>query len=345
MTATQTPSTVATMPDALRAAMRAAHLVPLWESPTAHQTDPAREQPHLWPWRELGPIVAAVSEISSPALVERRVLSLVNPKATTPEDEATCGVISTTIQTLLPGETARPHRHSMNALRFVVQGSGAETVVDGKRCPMNPGDLIITPAWCWHQHVSEGDEPTVWFDVLDVALHLAIGTDEFQPGPIVDQPEHPDDAAYTVANIVAEVDTAPTRRHSPVFRYPYEEAVRALRAAPAGPDGSRRIRYVNPLTGGPAMELLDCSMTELDTRPTRARTTNASTVCVVVEGAGRSVIGGRTVDWQAHDVFTVPQNATAVHEAVGGPARVFMVTNREVYERLGLLRDSDGTPA
>lgn len=331
----------ATTPESLGEAMRAAHLVPLWESPTAHKTEVAREAPYLWAWSALGPIMAEVSKIASPSVVERRVLSLVNPKSTDPEDEATCGVISAAIQSLLPGENARPHRHSMNALRFVVEGSGAETVVDGKRCAMNPGDLIITPAWCWHEHISSGSVPTTWIDVLDVALHLALGTDEFQPGPITSLPPQLADEAYSVANIVPDFDVE-ERPHSPVFRYSYDDVVRALREAPVGSDGARRVRYVNPLTGGQAMAFLDCTMVEFGTQHTKPRGSTASTVCVVADGSGESVIDGHTVRWRQHDVFTIPQWAMASHRADAGAARVFMVSNRDVYERLGLLREIGG---
>ena len=98
-------------------------------------------------------------DLANPAAVERRVLSLVNPGSKSVEDEATIQNLSAAIQILLPGELARPHRHSMNALRFVLEGSGALTVVDGKPCAMEFGDLILTSAWCWHEHVDRGNGP------------------------------------------------------------------------------------------------------------------------------------------------------------------------------------------
>ncbi|GAA4236195.1 gentisate 1,2-dioxygenase [Actinomadura meridiana] len=336
----------ATVPERLRKAMVDAHVVPLWESPTAHQLDRENERPHRWPWSDLAPVLEGVAAIGSPEIVERRVLSLVNPKSTSPEDEATTGLVSAAVQLLLPGERARPHRHSMNALRFVLEGSGAHTVVDGKPCPMERGDLIITPAWCWHEHISAGTRPTIWVDVLDVALHLALGTDEFQPGPIVDAATHPADALYTVPNVAPCVEDLPdsaARPHSPVFRYPLADVVRALRNAPEAPDGSRRVRYVNPVTGGPAMSMLDCTMLQVEaggfTAPTRS---TASTLCVAIEGAGESVIGGERIPWAANDVFTVPSRQDARHRAEGGPARLFQVSDREVYDRLGLLSESRG---
>lgn len=326
----------------LRSAMRAAHMVPLWESPTAHKQDVAREQSHIWPWRETRPIMVATGEIRSPEVVERRVVSLVNPRSRSAEDEATCGAISATLQMMLPGERARPHRHSMNALRFILEGRGAETIVDGKRCMMTPGDLIITPAWCWHEHVSNGDIPTIWFDVLDVALHLFLGTDAFEPGPCRNvTPQWNDDAFASVGVVPAHQDYRPN--HSPLFRYPWSDVTRALQATPIAPDGARRVRYIDPLRGQSVMPLLDCSALSLDgaasTRPFRS---SASAVCCVVEGHGSSEIGDKTISWSPKDVFTLPGGAWSSHKAIGGKASLFIVSNREVYGRLGLLREEWG---
>jgi gentisate 1,2-dioxygenase len=327
-------------PPGLRQAMQDAYMVPLWESPTAHKLDVAREQAHLWPWHETRPIMMATAEVRSPKVVERRVISLVNPKSKSAEDEATAGVLNATLQMLLPGERARPHRHSMNALRFVLEGNGGETIVDGKHCAMTPGDLIITPAWCWHEHVSSGTAPTIWLDVLDVALHLSLGTDDFQPGPVRDLRPQCDDAAFAAVGVMPCID-ADERSYSPYFRYPWTDAVTALEAAPQDADGSRRARYVNPLSGGPVMSLIDCTLVELEAaKPTRAFRSSASTVCCVVEGGGASEIGGKTINWEPKDVFTVPQGAWVSHRASADNARIFMVSNREVYRRLGLLTEA-----
>ena len=147
--------------ETLRRAWKAAHLVPLWESSTAHKPPTPPEPAHLWSWQAIRPLVGGAMDLANPAAVERRVLSLVNPVAKSAEDESTMRNLSAAIQILLPGESARPHRHSMNALRFVLEGSGALTMVDGKACAMEFGDLILTPAWCWHEHVHGGVEPMI----------------------------------------------------------------------------------------------------------------------------------------------------------------------------------------
>src|SRR6202041_2042077 len=72
------------------------------------------------------------------------------------------------LQLILPGEIAPAHRHTQSALRFVIEGSGAYTAVNGEKTAMNPGDFIVTPAWSWHDHGKETDGEMIWVDGLDI---------------------------------------------------------------------------------------------------------------------------------------------------------------------------------
>jgi gentisate 1,2-dioxygenase len=249
-------------------------------------------------------------------------------------------MLTGSLQTLLPGERARPHRHTMDALRFALTGEGAETIVDGKPCPMEPGDLILTPGWTWHEHIHHGAEPVIWLDVLNLMLHETFATARFQPGPVREAEAQYDDAAFAVANMVPVMGWQ-NRSYSPVFRYPWAAAVEAVAAAPAAPDGSRRARYVNPMTGGSCMALIDCSVLELpgalETAPFRS---SAGAICSVVEGVGISTFeDGSQIDWAPRDTFTLPPNQKVVHRAGPAGARLFVASDRAAYERLGLLRE------
>ena len=201
------------------------HLAPLWLSPTAHRPPPPPQEAHLWEWAKTRPLLEHAFGETSPDVVERRVLQYMTPYARSAEDEYTVGTMLCCVQCLLPGETARPHRHSMGALRFVLEGQGAETLVNGKPCPMEYGDLILTPAWCWHEHRHEGDAPVLWLDALDVPLHAWLGTVRFQPGPVVDAPETLPDAAFESA--------APREHNAFKIRLGKQTLVRALRQAAA----------------------------------------------------------------------------------------------------------------
>jgi gentisate 1,2-dioxygenase len=288
------------------------------------------------------PLLLEAAKIRSPNVVERRVLSMVNPENVSPMDESTVNNISAAFQVLLPGEKARPHRHSMNALRFTLEGAGAHTIVDGKPCLMAEGDMILTPAWTWHEHEHGGDAPIIWLDVLDVPFHLGMGTASFEPGPAHDLPDHPDDGVFAVANFVpagAETD----HDYSPVFRYPRGDAVAALASAPLDRDGARRVRYANPVTGGPSMALLDSWLIEApDARETVPRRTNYNSVFCVLDGEGESRIGEHSVAWQRNDIFTVPQGNWVSHKASGAGAMLFEVNDREIYRRLGILEERLG---
>ena len=340
--------TAETMPDEarVRAAWAAANVAPLWENRAAHAGPTPPERGFIWRWSQLEPLAAHATTLRDMAAIERRVLMLVSPHAT----EVGGAAGSTTnlngnIQILKPGEKARPHRHSMNALRFVMKGEGAVTIVDGKECPMAEGDLITTPGWCWHEHEHRGKEPIVWLDVLDASLHRYLGTASFQPGPANNVPAQAPDAAFSAPGFLPQGAELPTG-YSPLFCYPYADAVKAVSAAPVGPDGARRVRYSNPVTGGPCMSFLDCYMVEIEgkggTVPFR---TSASAVVSVVEGAGVTRVGDDDIAWGPRDTFSMPHGNWISHRSNGGKARLMIATDREVFRRLDLLTEEFGGTA
>jgi len=321
----------------IRKAWQAAKLRPLWESAGAHKVREGGAAPIHWRWKEIRPLVDDAMKVTTPAAVERRVLTLTDQDA----DGGTTTNLVAALQILLPGEKARPHRHTMNALRFVIEGNGASTVVDGKDCPMAEGDLVITPGWTWHEHIHRGNAPIIWLDALDAPLHRYLGTDVFEPGPTHDLPQLPDDAAFGIANMVPELgDEAP--RFSPVFRYPWSAARQAVRSAPKWKDGARRVRYVNPITGGSTMPLMDCYLTQIDkgAETVRFRTTS-NAVCLVCEGHGTSRVGDHVVDWDSHDVFSLPHGNWITHKA-DDTATLFIVSDRDALRRLDLLKEQYG---
>ena len=133
---------------------------------------------------------------------------------------------------------------------------------------------------------------------------------------------------------------APSAVNSPKYRYPGEATRRMLAAAPAGADGMRVIRYVNPATGGAVMPTLDCYAARLTrASPTRTKRATYNVICLVVSGEGRSTIGDQTFEWSQHDVFTIPHWTLARHEALGGDADLFMVSDKSAFERLDLVRE------
>jgi gentisate 1,2-dioxygenase len=327
----------------VRKGWHANHIRPLWESTVAHKSREGGPRPHLWRWDMLRPAVEDAMKVTTPAAVERRVLSLIDPEDSNPAAGTTTN-LSAALQVLLPGEVARPHRHTMNALRFVIEGKGAHTIVDGKSCLMEEGDLIITPGWTWHEHVHKGSGPIVWMDALDAPLHRYLGTDRFEPGPTHDIPDYADDAAFAMPNLVPDMDS-PERPFSPVFRYPWAQAAQAVSAAPPGKDGTRRVRYANPLNGGPAMALMDCYLIEIERTETVPFRTTSNAVCCVVEGSGTTRVGDDTLKWGPKDIFSLPHGNWITHRADSGKAKLFAVTDRDALRRLDLLKEQFGNEA
>ncbi len=319
----------------LRGRWAASNMVPLWESPTAHKPDAAARAPTLWKWSDVR--AHALDAIRATEMnVERRVLSLVSPHRKGPEDEATVNNVAAAIQILRPGESARPHRHSMNALRLVLEGSGVTTFVDGKACPMHDRDLVLTPAWTWHSHVHEGDEPMLWLDVLDVPLHLKLDTASFEPGPMHDAPETFDDRAFATAGFLAP--GSGRQDYSPMFTYPYSSALEALAAAPQRDDGSRVLDYVNPCTGKSPLSTLSVTLVQPGSSPMRAVRSTSSSICCVLDGAGVTRADDVEVAWEKNDIFALPHGNWISHTSRTEHGRLLVISDAPALAALGLLK-------
>ena len=125
-----------------------------------------------------------------------------------------------------------------------------------------------------------------------------------------------------------------------MFRYPWEDARRALEAITPAADGSRRLRYTNPTTGGPVMSTIDCYLVALSpARDTARYRVNSNSVCVVIEGEGVTRIGDNKTEWCKHDIFTLPQGNWISHKAKSGNTKLFEVSDREIVRKLGFLRE------
>ena len=325
------------------AELEASHLHPLWDryqriTPIKPQ---APDAPFIWRWREIEPFLhRSVKEVSIND-IERRALILAHPAF---------GAETTTTSTMLaaftvldPGDRARPHRHTGAAIRFATRAEGAVTIVNGRRCEMKEGDLILTPPMVWHGHINESDHRIIWFDAANMPLIRAVDAHFFEPGDPRNnqfwQVDEGEEALWSEPGLVAQ-GVAGNGVNSPKYHYAGEATRRLLAVAPAGADGARMIRYVHPATGGAVMPTLDCYAARLDRGvPTRMKRATYNVVCLVVAGEGRSEIGEESFEWSQHDVFTIPHWTWARHEAKGGDADLFMVTDKSAFERLDLVRE------
>ncbi|MCY1333547.1 Gentisate 1,2-dioxygenase [compost metagenome] len=328
-------------------------LFPLWEQ--LHNLVPATPSgacvPALWRYDELRPFLMEAGRLITAEEAIRRVLVLENPGIR--GQAAITSSLYAGLQLILPGEIAPSHRHSQSALRFVVEGRGAYTAVDGERTTMEPGDFIITPSWTWHDHgnpvETEGGQPVVWLDGLDIPLIrlLDAGFAESyeKPEQPISRPEGTSMARYGTNMLpVRHQVKSPT---SPIFSYPYARTREALetllRGGPLDEWDGIKLRYVNPATGGWAMPTIGTFMQMLP-RGFQGRTYRSSdaTVYSVVEGLGHAEIAGKRFDFGPRDIFVVPSWAPVSLHA-NDDCVLFSYSDRPVQEALGILRESRET--
>ena len=323
------------------------HLTPLWE--VLHALVPPQPNtpcvPALWKYEEVRPYLMRAGEVITAEEAVRRVLILENPKLR--GQSAITQSLYAGLQLILPGEVAPSHRHTQSALRFIVEGCGAYTAVDGERTTMRPGDFIITPSWTWHDHGHEADQPVVWLDGLDIPMvrffDAGFAQNDTSKSQQVARPEGTSFAKFG-HNMAPVRHEAPYGRTSPIFSYPYERSREALeqleRSAPVDPWDGSKLRYVNPLTGGWPMPTIATFMQKLPAgfggKPWR-QTDGA--VYSVVEGEGEVVItrGEQETRYAfgPRDHFVVPSWHTARLNSSGGCV-LFSFSDRPVHQALGI---------
>jgi gentisate 1,2-dioxygenase len=322
------------------------HLTPLWTSLSKLVTpEPVSGcQPASWAFADIRAAMIEAGGLITAREAERRVLILENP-GLRGQSKITTDLYAG-VQLVLPGEVAPAHRHTQSALRFVLEGDGAHTAVNGERTVMHYGDFIITPPMAWHDHGNETDQPTFWLDGLDIPIV------QFLDASFA---EHHDDDEQPIARPVGDaqarygsnllpVDQRVMTGASPVFNYPYERTREALarlaRSAAWDACHGIKMRYSNPLTGGYPMTTIAAFIQLLPKgfQSARYRSTDA-TIVVAVEGRGQTRIGADfVVDWQPRDIFIVPSWKPVVHDAAE-EAVLFSFSDRPVQEALQLFRE------
>jgi gentisate 1,2-dioxygenase len=247
------------------------------------------------------------------------------------------------VQFLGPGELAPAHRHTPGALRFMLEGQGAWTLVDADPLRMEPGDLLLTPNMTWHEHHNSGDGPVVWFDGLDLPLAHTLDAVFFEPGPDTLTDHEPDavsiaERRYGHAGLLP-VTGRPAGAHSPLTVYRRAETDAALTALLEDSEQPGvAVRFSDPTTGRDIMPTLRAEMHRLRPRRRSATTrTVGSSIWVAYRGSGHSVINGERFDWSTGDIFVVPSWAALDHEATE-TADLFMMSDAPVLEALALAR-------
>lgn len=325
---------------------------PLWEVLNRLVTPQPQPStvPALWRWSEMRPLLMEAGRLITAKEAERRVLVLENPGLRVQpafKSQITQSLYAG-LQCIMPGEVAPSHRHTASALRFVVEGEGAYTAVDGERTTMHPGDFILTPSWSFHDHGNPGKAPMVWLDGLDVPIVNMFDTSFAEHHPQETQPLSKDegDALARYGTNLLPLEYQARGLSAPVFTYPYSRSREALarlqRTGPVHECHGIKMQYVNPVTGGYPMPTIGAFLQLLPKGFTgKAYRATDATVFSVVEGTGQSRIGDQTFSWGPHDIFVAPSWMPVTH-ATRDEAVLFSFSDRPAQKALGLWREQIG---
>jgi gentisate 1,2-dioxygenase len=280
----------------------------------------SKVEPFIWRWADIAPRLEKSPQFMAPGEGgERRILRLANPGV---PELTSAHTLSVAVQYLLPGETAPIHAHSPNALRFMMHGEGAYTTVQGHKCDMSRGDIVLTPHMTVHGHANEGEEPVIWMDVLDspVVRYLEILS-----------MQHP--------NQMPEPDPG-LNIH---YKWEEMEAELARRAdEPGDPYDDVIVEYRHPDTHASLLPSISCYAQMLRPEITTGAHSHTSTAIYhVVSGTGTTVIDDVPYHWSPGDFFVVPPLARHSHAnaSASEPAVLFSAQDKALLVALGLYHE------
>lgn len=345
--------TLKELPTEYLGALAAEATMPLWPSLRAilpHGRPINRTVPHLWRYDQMRPLLLQAGQLTPIEKAERRVLMLANPGLQgAPFATAT---IFFGLQLILPGESAPCHKHSVGAVRLIIEGEGGMTTVGGECCPMEKGDVILTPASYWHQHDHDGTAPMIWLDVLDAPVVCGIEASyctEGAPQAISGRADA-SQTRYRRSGLAAYDTLARGARGYPLLRFRWSDVRATLYdlARDTPPHEPVQLAYVNPETGRECMPILGLSALML--RPgeqLRPRRRSACHGYLVIKGLGETEIDGTRLAWQENDVFVAPTHATIHHYngLLKEPAFLIQIDDAPLQKKLGIYEEFTGEAA
>ena len=331
------------------AALTAQNLVPLWPNLRA-VLPPGKPRPNTrathWPYESLRPLLMKAGELAPMEKAERRVLALSNPGHGLEKMQATAAMYLG-MQLLLPGEWAPSHRHTPNAVRMVVEGEGAWSTVDGEKCAMLRGDLILTPTGLWHEHGHDGDQPVVWLDVLDLPLvYYMEASYHVDGGRQATKPEH-GERAYARGGLLPTPvfeRTAKAAKAYPMLRYPWADTRVALESLAADQPAldAVQVTYSNPETGGHAENILGFYALMLRPGQTlKLPVRSPAMVFHLIEGAAAVRVEDQSFKLTEADTCCAP-GYTAVslsNPSADKPAFLFIADETPLHQKLGVFEN------
>jgi gentisate 1,2-dioxygenase len=322
------------------------NLMPLWGR-TNRLVPGSACVPAIWSYAQTRPLLDQACGLITKKQADRRALVMENPalRGTSYISNA----LFAGLQIILLSEVAASHRHTPNALRFVVEGEGAYTSVDGIKIDMRPGDFVVTPAWAWHDHGNLGHRPVVWMDGLDTPFVELFGAHFRENYPQDIYPVH-----ASANNSVSSYgyNLLPTHQHpsktegfTPLLVYTFDRTREALSRL-AGSDTfapdpvhGYKLRYAHPVHGGYPFTTMAAFMQWLPAPFSgQAYRSTENTIFNVAEGACRVSFGGATHHLNTHDVMVIPPWETYAFEA-DQTCLLFSFSDRAAQQALGFWRE------
>ena len=326
----------------IEADARSKGLAAMWRRPGMRAHPASKCPPQHWSYADVKSFLLEAAPEISPEDCERRVLILESKGM--PDSWYMSPTLFAGVQMLLPGETAAAHRHTQAAMRFAFEGAGVYAAVDGERLPVEPGDLLLTPRWAWHDHGHEGIEPALWLDVLDVPLvaHLEAEFREWSNSKTqtVATPSGSSEAMF--GHGLRPVDAA----GGYLKRYPYKRAREAiahlLRTGQVDPRWGAKLEYTDPGSGNSILPAISAFLQGLPKGfKTQRRRTTETTLLVLVEGAATVTAGETTYTLQPKDMVLIP-SWTPLNIESSSETILFSVSNKPLLQKLDLWRELMG---
>jgi len=332
--------------DELNQRLKKQNLIGYWTIPntsTGFREPEPNFRPFLWKWSEIRAALDDAARFIRPEEAFRRFIGYQHP-------ELKLGTAHTLLmgaQMVRPGEFAPAHRHTMEAIRFVVEGHGAATIVEGEPLPMEPGDLITTPNWTWHDHINSGDQPIIWLDGANGPMLHYYQVGFANPYHEQRQPVHkPIGWSQQTYNVLRPQTAAvsPSSHSRPPFRYAWEQTEKAFESmaeVPGDPYDGILLRYTDPVVGASTLPTMSCEIQMF--RPSEKSKSHRHTYTVVYHafrGSGTTWIGDQRFDWEKGDSFVLPPWCWHAHENHSKePAILFSINDRPAIEALGFNRE------
>ena len=215
---------------------------------------------------------------------------------------------------------------------------------------MHRHDLILTPAWLWHDHGNETDKPMIWLDGLDIPLvqmlDASFAEHREDRGAWPTSRPSGDASMRWGRNMRPVHATRVAGQGNPLFIYPYAEWRETLevlrRSEEPHPYDAYLMEFTNPTTGGSVMATMSAFARLVPKGlTTRRQRSSDGMINVVVEGTGTLTIDGVSFALTPGEIVVVPSWA---ERQIGADSDLilFSYSDRATQEKLSLWREELG---